>query len=101
MCVDGQTQIGRPRAIDIVGTHQSGYPELSLAAKGQRVKSFVFDAPIATFRGGRGSSASTTSLVGESLDAPMSVKRLLIQDILVHLPGLPHDKLACPRGLLR
>ncbi len=67
--------------------------KLSLAAKRQRVKSFVFDVPnhdlLRSLRE-LGMTYLSSSLVGEALDAPMPVKRLLLQDIPVTMsqPGV-------------
>jgi hypothetical protein len=64
--------------------------KLSLAAKRQRVRSFAFDVPHHDLlRSSRelGINHMSSPLVGKALDAPTPIKRLLIQDIPVHLPG--------------
>jgi hypothetical protein len=67
--------------------------KLGLAAKRQRVKSFVFDVPnhdlLRSLRQ-FGISYLSSSLVGEALDTPMPAKRLLLQDIpkTMTLPGV-------------
>jgi hypothetical protein len=58
--------------------------KLSLAAKGQRIKSFVFDVPHHDLvRSSRdlGINHLSSPLVGEALNAPMLVKRLPMRDI--------------------
>ena len=64
--------------------------KLSVAAKSQCVKSFVFDvAHHDILRSARelGINYISSPLVGEALCAPMPVKRLRIQDIPMNIPA--------------